>query len=112
MQALVDYNCEDAEDVDGDIETEDKELHCRCKGARVMEYLIQEHVTGVNVQIMIAVEVKKSSVDPNEPVLIGLVKDGLIEVPQLGYIVTKEKVKIVFFKLAVIMDMINLGNMD
>lgn len=65
--------------MDDHIKIENEEPNVGCEGAQTTEYLTKDFVARVEVQDMIASEMKKSTSQHNAPELKGLVEDTLCE---------------------------------
>lgn len=85
MQALKDCEDEDEDIVDKEINIEDKELDLNRERAKVTEGPTQEFGTGLEVQTMIAAEMKTSRSHRNCLLLAEVVEDKLIDTLQVEY---------------------------
>lgn len=93
MQAFEAHNGSDADNVNENIGCEDEELEFEHERAQVTEYPTQDLLTSLEVQAMIATEVKKSIAEGKAHVLTELVKDMLNDALQVGYNAIKEGMK-------------------
>lgn len=77
-QALKDPDAEYADNVDGGVETEEKESELDRERSQTTNYRTQGFVIRFVVQHMKAVEMETSKFHSNDPLLAGLVKDKLV----------------------------------
>lgn len=113
-QALGDHNCKDVTNVQEDIVVEDEESEVDSERIYMTEYRTQEFVTCLEVQKMIAAEMRKVTSHWKVSVLTRLVEDTLSEALEVKYDVAKEGMETLLSNLVVefIDDIIQQGRTD
>lgn len=82
-KALEDHNVVDANNVDADIRTDDKQLELERKSAKLMIYSTQELVIGLEIEGMILTKKNNSISHDNTSLLTEFVEDTITDALQV-----------------------------